>query len=67
LVKGDNHAIVVCSKEKEFESDWGTIMSGVWDENEWGRKFDPEWFIPSKDLLLLAHKQIPQFFGTYAY
>jgi hypothetical protein len=63
LVKGDNHAIVVCSKEKEFESDWGTIMSRVWDENEWDRKFDPEWFIPSKDLLLLAHKQIPQFFG----
>jgi hypothetical protein len=63
LVKGDNHAIVVCSKEREFESDWGTIMSRGWDENEWDRKFDPEWFIPSKDLLLLAHKQIPLFFG----
>lgn len=58
LVKGDNHAIVVCSKEREFESDWGTIMSRAWIGN-----FDPEWFIPSKDLLLLAHKQIPSFFG----
>ncbi len=63
LVKGDNHAIVVCSKEREFESYWCTIMSRGWDENERDRKFDPEWFIPSKDLLLLAHKQIPLFFG----
>jgi hypothetical protein len=58
LVKGDNHAIVVCPKEREFESSWTHIMCRAWIGN-----FDPEWFIPSKDLLLLAHKQIPQFFG----
>lgn len=62
LVKGDNHAIVVCPIEKEFCTDWHVITSRAW-----GGKFDPEWFIPSKDLLLLANKQIPQFFGTYSY
>lgn len=57
LVKGDNHAIVVCPKEREFESSWSDIMSRTFG------LADPEWFIPSKDLLLLAHKQIPSFFG----
>jgi hypothetical protein len=58
LVKGDNHAIVVCPKEREFVAGWSDVMSRAWIGN-----FDPEWFIPSKDLLLLAHKQIPLFFG----
>ena len=61
LVKGDNHAIVVCPKEREFQSNWDDMKCRA------GRAFDPEWFIPSKDLLMLAHKQIPQFFSQYSY
>ena len=60
LVKGDNHAIVVCPKEREFQSNWD-------DMKYVASQFDPEWFIPSKDLLMLAHKQIPQFFGKHRY
>jgi len=58
LVKGDNHAIVVCSKEREFQSNWEDMKYRVERDGQFG----PEWFIPSKDLLLLAHKQIPEFF-----
>jgi len=60
LVKGDNHAIVVCPIEKEFESNWLDLMHhGL--ATSIVNHFDSEWFIPSKDLLLLAHKQIPLF------
>ena len=61
LVKGENHAIVVCPKEREFQSNWDGMKCRA------GRTFDPEGFIPSKDLLMLAHKRIPQFFGKHRY
>jgi hypothetical protein len=66
LVKGDNHAIVVCSKEREFESDWlGLMHHGLATCTT--NHFDSEWFIPSKDLLLLAHNQISMFFDNCSY
>jgi len=62
LDKGDNHAIVVCPIEKEFESNWLDLMHhGL--ATSITNHFDSEWFVPSKDLLLLANKQIPSFFG----
>lgn len=67
LVKGENHAIVVCPKEKEFQSNWDDIKYRFGQIKYDGGQFDPEWFIPSKDLLMLAHKQIPQFFSEYRY
>ena len=62
LVKGENHAIVVCPKGREFQSNWDDMKDSMRI-----RQFDPEWFIPSKDLMMLAHKQIPQFFSEYRY
>ena len=61
LAKGGNHAIVVCPEEREFQSNWDDMKCRA------GRTFDPEGFIPSKDLLMLAHKRIPQFFGKHRY
>ena len=62
LVKGDNHAIVVCPKKREFQSNWDDMKDSMRI-----KQFDPEWFIPSKDLLMLAHKRIPQFSGNHRY
>lgn len=58
LIKESNHAIVVCSKDREFTSTWNDL-----EKNKTANGFGPEWFIPSKELLYLAYKKIPQHFS----
>ena len=63
LVKGDSHTIVVCPEGREFQSSWYDMKFKAEQDSQ----FDPEWFIPSKDLLMLAHQRIPQFFFDHRY
>lgn len=62
LIKEKNHAIVVCSKEREFYSSWNKL-----EYNKIEKGFGPDWFIPSNELLHLAYKKIPQHFNSRWY